>query len=98
MLRVQLGTVRSGDVADFGDEGDDRCLGRPPAYPARTNIKLTKPARDLLNYLRDVTFNANDQSAAIELAAGRITGSYTPWVQSGHVWSPAAKGARGRGK
>jgi hypothetical protein len=51
-----------------------------------------------LNYLRDVTSSADDQSSTSELAAGRIAGSYSPWLQSGHVWSLAAKGARGRGR
>ena len=67
-------------------------------YPAQTNIKLTVPARDRLNYLRDVVLNANSHSDAVELALVRLTGSATPWVNSGHVWSPNAKGARGHGR
>jgi hypothetical protein len=32
------------------------------------------------------------------LAGIRLTGSATPWANSGHVWSPNAKGALGHGR
>jgi hypothetical protein len=74
-------------------------MSRPASrYPAQTNLKVSVPARNALNYLRDVTLRAGDQSSAIELCLIRLTGSATPWVNSGHVWSPAAKGAKGRGR
>lgn len=64
--------------------------------PANKCTRLQEQAQKIVNYFRDVTFRADDQSHGLTLAAIRITGSPTPWIDSGHIWNPKARGGRGK--